>query len=165
MTWVTDSSPLHYLVQIKAEHILPQLFTRLITPPEVIAELTHPWAPVEVRGWAAQPPSWLNVVSVNSSVMELGLGLGESAAIALAIEMQAEGLVIDDRAGTNAAKRLGLRVAGTLAVLAVAAEREVISLPMAFRSLRTTSFRAPEALMNGLLELDRERRSSSGRSG
>lgn len=48
MTGVADSSPLHYLVQINAVQVLPQLFTRLMTPPEVVAELTDPRAPAEV---------------------------------------------------------------------------------------------------------------------
>lgn len=47
MKGVADSSPLHYLVQIKAEDVLRQIFVELITPPEVIAELTHPRAQVQ----------------------------------------------------------------------------------------------------------------------
>lgn len=162
MTGVADSSPLHYLVQINAAQILPQLFTRLITPPEVIAELTDPGAPAEVQAWASHPPTWLNVVPVSSGVREVGLGPGESAAIALAMEIPADSLLIDERAGTNVAKQLGLRTVGTLAILAMAAEREAISLPAAFGLLRETSFRAPDALMRGLLEIDRERRGQRG---
>lgn len=162
MIGVADSSPLHYLVQIKAEHVLRELFPRLRTPPEVIVELTHPHAPPEVREWALRPPSWLQVVPVRSHVAELGLGPGESAAIALAIETEADSLLIDERSGTNVAKRLGIRTVGTLAILVTAAEREMISLPTAFSALRATSFRAPDALMKGLLELDGERRRRNG---
>ena len=162
MNGVADSSPLHYLVQIQAEHVLRQLFVELITPPEVIAELTHPLAPDAVRSWAANPPSWLRVVPVRHGVDDLGLGPGESAAIALALETQADSLLIDERAGTNVARRLGVRTTGTLAILAMAAEREVISIPAAFAALRATSFRAPDALMNGLLEIDSERGGQRG---
>lgn len=162
MKGVADSSPLHYLVQIKAENILRQLFVELITPPEVIAELTHPRAPDAVRSWAANPPSWLRVVPVRGGIDDLGLGPGESAAIALALETRVDTLVIDERAGTSVAKRLGIRTTGTVAILAMAAERNLISLPAAFAALRATSFRAPDALMNGLLELDRERGSQRG---
>ena len=66
-------------------------------------------------------------------------------------------LLIDERAGAKVAKRRGIRTTGTVAILAMAAERKLISLPVAFAALRATSFRAPDALMNGLLELDRER--------
>ncbi len=74
MKGVADSSPLHYLVQIKAEDVLRQIFVELITPPEVIAELTHPRAPDAVRSWAADPPSWLRVVPVRGGFDDLGLG-------------------------------------------------------------------------------------------
>ena len=33
MIVVCDMGPLHYLLLIGAEHILPQLFTRVLTPP------------------------------------------------------------------------------------------------------------------------------------
>lgn len=162
MKGVADSSPLHYLVQIKAENVLRQLFVELITPPEVIAELTHPRAPDAVRSWAANPPSWLRVVPVRGGVDDLGLGPGESAAIALALETRVDTLLIDERAGTSVAKQRGIRTTGTVALLAMAAERNLISLPAAFAALRATSFRAPDALMNGLLELDRERGGQRG---
>ena len=49
MKVVTDTSPLHYLVLIEAESIFPQLFTRVMAPPEVVQELAHPRAPASVR--------------------------------------------------------------------------------------------------------------------
>ena len=122
MKGVADSSPLHYLVQIKAENVLRQLFVELITPPEVIAELTHPRAPDAVRSWAADPPSWLHVVPVRHGVDDLGLGPGETAAIALALETPADTLLIDERAGTSVAKRRGIRTTGTVAILVMAAD-------------------------------------------
>ena len=114
------------------------------------------------QSWAADPPSWLHVVSVRGGVDDLGLGPGESAAIALALETHADTLLIDERAGTNVAKRRGIRTTGTVAILAMAAERKLVSLPAAFAALRATSFRAPESLMNGLLQLDRERGGQHG---
>ncbi len=51
MIVVADMGPLHYLVLIGAEHILPQVFTRVLTPPAVIAEMSHPDMPELVRFW------------------------------------------------------------------------------------------------------------------
>jgi predicted nucleic acid-binding protein len=102
------------------------------------------------------------VVPVRGGVDERGLGPGETAAIALALETHADTLLIDERAGTSVAKRRGIRTTGTVAVLAMAAERKLISLPDAFAALRATSFRAPDALMNALLELDGERGGQHG---
>jgi hypothetical protein len=41
-------------------------------------------------------------------------------------------ILIDERAGTNVAKRRGIRTTGTVAILAMAAERKLISLSAAF---------------------------------
>ena len=54
MKGVADSSPLHYLVQIKAEDVLRQLFVELITPPEVIADLSSRAAPPDIKATFAQ---------------------------------------------------------------------------------------------------------------
>lgn len=39
MIVVCDMGPIHYLVLIAAEEILPQLFTRVLTPVAVIVEM------------------------------------------------------------------------------------------------------------------------------
>jgi predicted nucleic acid-binding protein len=45
------------------------------------------------------------------------LGRGESEAISLAIDLQADYIILDDFAARKEAKRLGLNVKGTLAVV------------------------------------------------
>src|SRR4051812_4065808 len=92
MTVVCDMGPLHYLVLIGAEHVLPQLYTRILTPPAVIAELSRPTTPEAVRLWVKSPPPWLEVQepSAIEDIPSLGKkgtrGAGEKAAIALARE-------------------------------------------------------------------------------
>jgi predicted nucleic acid-binding protein len=49
MIIVADTSPLNYLVQIAAEHLLPALYGRILIPPQVLAELCDPGAPDMVR--------------------------------------------------------------------------------------------------------------------
>ena len=61
MIAVCDMGPLHYLVLIDADHILPRLFTRVLTPPAVLAEMSRPETPEPVRRWASSPPRWLEV--------------------------------------------------------------------------------------------------------
>jgi predicted nucleic acid-binding protein len=41
MTVVSDASPLHYLVLIEAEHVLAQLFSKVVAPPAVLRELAR----------------------------------------------------------------------------------------------------------------------------
>src|SRR5271166_5210037 len=94
MTVVCDMGPLHYLVLIGAVHVLPQLFTRVLIPSAVIAEMNHPDAPEVIRRWASSPPQWLEIkepVQIEDipSLGRKGMrGAGEKAAIALAREQR-----------------------------------------------------------------------------
>ncbi|MGO8752771.1 MAG: DUF3368 domain-containing protein [Thermoguttaceae bacterium] len=56
------------------------------------------------------------------------------------------------------AKQLGLTVAGTLAVLELAAEKGLLSLPTVIAQLRRTTFRAPEKLLAEMLYRDQIRK-------
>jgi predicted nucleic acid-binding protein len=87
------------------------------------------------------------------------LGAGESEAIALAQQLKAEVLLMDERDGSAVARQLGLTVAGTLGILVLAAERGFLSLPMAITALRGTTFRAPEQMLMELLRRDPPRNS------
>src|SRR6266849_10066782 len=99
MVVVADTSPINYLVLIDQIEILPRLYNRILIPPAVLRELKHPVAPKPVRDWSVHPPGWLEVLIPQSSVTVVQLDLGESEAIALAIEMHADVLLIDEQAG------------------------------------------------------------------
>jgi len=58
----------------------------------------------------------INLVSLAKS-LNLRLGKGESEAIALATELQADYVILDDFAARKEAMRLGLNVRGTLAII------------------------------------------------
>ena len=79
------------------------------------------------------------------------LGRGELEAIALAQELKADALLIDDQDGRKEAIRRHLPVLGTLRVLADAAEVQLIDLPDAVARLRQTTFRASEELFQWML--------------
>jgi predicted nucleic acid-binding protein len=157
MKVVTDASPLNYLVLINAEHVMPKLFGEVLVPAAVIEELSHVRAPMKVREWVSTPPTWLRVVTTAVGLPDEKLGPGESAAIALAMDVAADALLIDERDGTGVARRLGIKTVGTLATLAMAAEKGAVNLEEAFTALRSTSFRATPSLLDALLALDRQR--------
>lgn len=114
MTVIADTSPLNYLVLVGKETILPRLYGRVVCPDAVITEMLHKDAPPEVRVWAAYPPAWIEVIkpSTNDPSLE-ALGNGEREAICLTIELAADLLLIDERAGRQAAVERGLKIAGT----------------------------------------------------
>jgi len=154
---VSDTSPLNYLVLIQHADVLPLVFGRVLAPPAVIAELLHPGSPAVIQAWAQTPPTWLEVRAPAAIDPSLGLGPGETEAISLARELKADVVLIDERKGLAVARQCGLFVTGTLGVLGIAAEKELISLPSAIAALRQTSFRASDDLLNAMLQRDRER--------
>ena len=81
-----------------------------------------------------------------------GLDDGEAGAIALALSIDTDLLLIDERAGFRVARTRGLRVTGTLGVLDLAAERGMIVFAEVITALELTSFRRPADLLKVLLE-------------
>ena len=157
---VSDTTPLNYLVLIEAAQLLPRLYQRVLIPPAVRDELTPPRAPETVRFWMAHPPSWLEVVTpaLPPDLALSHLDDGEIQAIALALEYQAELLLLDERDATIAARQLGLTVTGTLGVLDRAAALGWVDLPTMFTRLGQTTFRSPVRVMAALLDQDAARK-------
>jgi len=63
MVVVADTSPINYLVLISRIDLPASLYTRMLIPPAVLAELKHPVAPKIVRDWAYSAPVWLEFLS------------------------------------------------------------------------------------------------------
>lgn len=160
MIVVADAGPLRYLVLIEHSHILPVLYGRIVVPPIVISELSQERTPAVVQQWIARPLDWLQVQAPARDLVPFdeSLHAGERAAIALAEELSADVLLIDERDGRREAERRGLPVLGTLRVLADGAEHGLADLPLAFERLRQTNFRADEQILQSLLARDAARR-------
>ena len=151
MIVVCDTSPVNYLVLIGEIDLLPQLFTTAVLPAGVLAELQHPRTPPRVASWARQLPPWVRVISPKRSVEDVGLGRGEAEAIAIAMQVAADVVLIDERKATVVARHRGLLVTGTLGILALAAESKLVDLEASIRSLLDTNFRASPALIDDIL--------------
>jgi predicted nucleic acid-binding protein len=87
-------------VLVDAIDVLPDLYQTVVIPKAVFEELQSEDAPQKVRIWIADLPKWISVekaaISFDSDLTELDQG--EREAIALAEELNAAALVIDDRA-------------------------------------------------------------------
>ena len=146
---------------IREIDVLAKLFGSVAVPETVVGELRHAHAPASVRTWALTPPAWFTVHADPAETPPLPpIDPGERAAIALALTRRAALLLVDDRAGTAAARSQGLETVGTIGVLARAAQRQLIDLPTAFAALRATNFRYPPALLDALVAEDRQRRNT-----
>lgn len=151
MIVVADTSPINYLVLIGQINLLNQLYARILIPFAVLAELKHPLAPKAVRDWAINAPSWLEVLNPKTSIGLGQLDQGECEAIALAAEVHADVVLIDDKAGRQEAIRRGLRVAGTLSVLDDADQAGLVTFDVAVGELRKTSFRVSPAVLSEIM--------------
>jgi len=158
---VADTSPINYLVLIGQIEILPRLYSTVLVPPEVVAELADSGAPLEVSDWIRSRPDWLQVragrASQSDSALEL-VDAGERAAILLAQEEPDVLLLIDDAAGRAEANRRDIPNTGTLGVLRAASLRQLLDLPLALTRLAATNFRVSQSFIEELLVEDSERK-------
>jgi len=154
MIVVADTSPLNYLVRSGFAWVLPELFGRVLIPNAVRSELMHARAPVEVRDFAACPPSWLECVEVISDFEGFGrqLGAGEREAIILALEISADVILIDDLAGRVEATARGISARGTLAVLLQAGIRGDLDFRVALARIKDLGFRTTPELERDMFE-------------
>jgi uncharacterized protein len=157
---ISDTSAITNLAAIQQLHLLSQLYERVIIPEAVYCELADINPPVPGT-LEVQSVSWLEVRQVNSRITvkrlqsEVRLDLGESEAIALALELSAELLLIDERRGRAEADRLGLRITGLLGILVEAKRRNLVVVvkPLMDALIATSEFRISSALYERILEM------------
>jgi uncharacterized protein len=116
---VSDTSPIRALAHIDRLALLQDLFGEVLVPPAVVAELESPKSnlpPLHVRHLPfvrIQSPT--DRVVVNELLTTLHAG--ESEAIALALEVHAEAVLIDEAEARNVAMERGLDTIGVLGIL------------------------------------------------
>jgi len=153
MVVISNTTPLNYLILIGLVDVLPVLYVEISIPEAVFAELQRDKTPQPVREWIVNRPEWLFVKQVQTEDLSLErLHAGEREAILLAKQIKADALIIDERDGRRAAQRLGIRVIGTMRVLADAAEAGLCNLEDALDRLQQTSFRLSSRLKKAILD-------------
>jgi hypothetical protein len=123
MLVVADASPLILLGKLGLLDLLPDLYDQVVVPRVVLDEVTS--GEEELPGSrAVRDARWLDVVESDAAApgaleatLRNELDRGEAAAIALAESLDADLLLIDERQGRRAARRLGLEIKGTLGAL------------------------------------------------
>ncbi len=159
---VSDSGPIHYLVLCEAIEVLPKLYDRLVIPSAVVQELSHAKTPRPVSLWIRALPQWASVQSPSQIEPSSRLGLGEREAIAIALELKAAQLLVDDRVARRIADQRGLLTSGTTGVLEQAAASGLVNLPEVMQKLLNTNFRIDAEVVRELLNRDATRRKTSG---
>jgi predicted nucleic acid-binding protein len=126
MIVVADTAPINYLIQIGQVNLLAELYGQVALPIAVQRELLANRSPDPVRSWSTNPPRWVHLETVGPDALTAVAAIldpGEREAIALAIRLRADLLLIDDRPARREAERLNLHCTGTHGVLLVASRR------------------------------------------
>jgi uncharacterized protein len=133
--------------------LLHQIFGIVILPEAVFEELCQipeQKAILEQQGWIfIQKPSdtaWVDI-------LKLELDRGEAEAIALAVELKASALIIDERQGRNKAESVGLKIIGLLGILLEAKSKGLILSvrPLIDELVIKIGFRVQPALYQAIL--------------
>ncbi len=160
MPVVSNTSPILNLAIVGQLELMRQQFGQVLIPPAVLSELKvqedrHGSLAIQ----SALKAGWIQMQEINSQnslqLLQQTLDKGEAEAIALAIALQADWTLLDERDGRKVAKSLGLKVTGVLGILLRAKHKgELSSLPEVINALVTTAgFRiAPELLAKIIAE-------------
>ncbi len=122
MVVASNTSPISNLAIIGRLDLLRTQFREICIPHAVKAELDllgYPSARKDIQ--QALGEEWINVRPLRDDkiarLLEATLDPGEAEAIALALELQADLVLLDETDGRSAAESAGLRVTGILGVL------------------------------------------------
>lgn len=155
MIVVSDSSPLIALASVGRLELLHALYGEILIPEavrdEVSVDIDRPGArEVIAAGWIQ--------VRRSSDTLERSIALtlvdkGEAEAIGLAIDVNAELLIVDDRRARDLAETLGLRIIGVAGVLLEGKSRGFVAevKPLLDALSRSGSFRLSRAFYDAIL--------------
>jgi len=116
---VTDSGPLICLSRIGQIELLPQLFSKILVPPEVwrevtVKELSYPGV------YEISQVTWFTIQSPDTQLvrpLSILVDAGEAEAIALAQTTPDCIILLDDSRARSIAERLNIKQIGTIGLL------------------------------------------------
>jgi uncharacterized protein len=158
MIVISDTSPLSNLALVNGLFLLKEIYATVVIP-QAVAEELEKGRDDDPRIAAVLSLDWVEVKTASNRelVTELRnnrlLDRGEAEAIALALELKADELLIDERLGRQEATRLGLSLTGVLGVLLVAKDRELIPAvrPVMDELINIAGFRVSRQLYQTVL--------------
>ncbi len=128
MIVVADTSCLIALARINKLDLLHQLYGTILVPEAVWHEATD----FEEKAGSVEisRAAWLQKRSIEHQLLfkalRQNLGVGEAEAIVLALEVNADLLIMDERSGRETARFMGLQVVGVIGILIEAKQRGLL---------------------------------------
>ncbi|HEX6384613.1 MAG TPA: DUF3368 domain-containing protein [Anaerolineae bacterium] len=161
MIVVSNTSPLTNLAAIGQFDLLQQLYTSIHIADGVWDEL-NAYGQVWPGSTQVAAASWVKRHQVQNqtlvAVLRRDLDRGEAESIALAIELEADLILLDEKDGRHAAQRLGLRPIGVLGILLEAKGKGAIESirPLLDTLQKTAGFYLSNSVYRAILELAQE---------
>ncbi len=159
MIVVSDTSPISNLLQIGETDLLRRIFHRIIIPAEVYAEICR----IQSHKEFLFKQDWIETATLSNTNLKnrllKDLDGGEAEAIALAIELKADYLLMDETRGRQVAENFGIKVTGILGVLIKAKEDGMITevKPYLQRLVRDAGFWLNPKVIEKILEIVKEK--------
>jgi predicted nucleic acid-binding protein len=157
MIIVSNTSPISNLLIIGEISLLQRIYPTILIPPAVYSELNR--LPIlQPKILSLLDSGWLAIRSPTNAQMLNTLAQmldpGETEAIALAIEIDADRLLIDERLGRSIATNYGLKLRGILGLLVNAKQQGIIPLlqPILDRLIKQAGFRVSPSLYDRILQ-------------
>ena len=157
MIVVSDTSVILNLCVIGQQDLLRRLFDDILAPTAVVAEFQR-LASVDTRFQGLSFPAFIQK-AVPAALLPFlkdsgQLQTGEIAALSLAVEKQADAVLMDELAGRSAASSLGLRTIGLLGILLDAKRQSLVPAlaPLISQLEREAGFWINAALRSTVLQ-------------
>ncbi|TAH03792.1 MAG: DUF3368 domain-containing protein [Sphingobacteriales bacterium] len=131
---ISDTSCFIILTKIGELELLHKVYGEIITTLDIATE------------FGETLPEWVEIREVTDiykqKLLELQIDRGESSAIALALEISASTLILDDFKARKIASRLGINYTGTIGVIIKAKLKGIIpSIKPIIEKIKQTDFR------------------------
>lgn len=160
MIVVSDTTILSSLFKIDRLDLLPSAFPKIVIPASVFEELKE----LESFGYdisVIANAAWISVQAASDRNMVLALSqsldMGESEAIALAKEIGADLLLIDEKRGRLKAKEMGIPVIGLIGVVSRLKKiGKIHSVAPLLEELRSVGFWISDSLLRQVLDAEGE---------
>lgn len=152
--WIINASPLIVLAKVKQTTLLSDLTDEAVIPRIVVDEIMAGPDDDPARIWLARQKQ-LAIVDVPDIPAELSawdLGAGETAVMAYALAQPGWTAILDDNAARKCARSFGIAVKGTLAVIILAKQKNLIpSAAEIIRQLQSHNYHIQDSVVREAL--------------
>lgn len=155
---VVNASPTIFLAKLGCIDILSQLYSKIVVPQGVAAEINDGYDDDPAKRWLLeQVQCQVRPSPIPDIINQWNLGVGESEVIAYACRHTGFSVSIDDRQARRCAETFGLHITGTIGLLIKAKQQGLLdSLEDKLEELTQHGFRISDGVLEKALILSNE---------